>query len=159
MQLPQEQFGTISGVQLRVRRDTGPRMRRVTPQPPRGPGQGAGATPSAPALGFRTVPCGHDAGPVGDRAARFLEMQEQMVRRMWSDRGKNWNEILQKQKDGSGPDTLKALRTVAVCRRAFVRRSFEFELLKPVSRSREQMHHGLCHAHVPDTSALFSGRY
>ena len=90
MQLPQEQFGTISGVQLRVRRDTGPRLRRVTPQPPRRPGQGAGATPSAPALGFRTVPCGHDAGPVGDRAARFLEMQEQEARllltnELWND--------------------------------------------------------------------------
>ena len=55
-------------------------------------------------LGLRTVLCGHDADPVGDRAARCLETQDPKVRRMRPDGGEDWNEILRKRKDGAGPE-------------------------------------------------------
>ncbi len=68
----------------------------------------AGVAPRTPewirSLGLRTVLCGYDADPAGDRAARCLETQDPKVRRMRPDGGKDWNEILRKRKDGSGPE-------------------------------------------------------
>ena len=52
-------------------------------------------------LGLRTVLCGYDAVPVGDRIARCLQTQDPKVRRMRPDGGNDWNEILQKRKDGT----------------------------------------------------------
>ncbi len=60
--------------------------------------------PAHKGLGLRTVLCGYDADPVGDRAARGLETQDPKVRRMRPNGGKDWNEILRKRKDAAGPD-------------------------------------------------------
>ncbi len=63
----------------------------------------------APGPGFGLLLfCGYDADPAGDRAARCLEAQDPKVRRMRPDGGKDWNEILRKRKDGSGPQRTQA---------------------------------------------------
>ena len=59
-------------------------------------------------LGLRTVLCGYDADPAGDRAARCLETHDPKVRRMRPHGGKDWNEILRKRKDGPGPEQTQA---------------------------------------------------
>jgi len=71
----------------------------------------AGATGRMPewigGLQLRTVFCGYDADPVGDQAAEMLEAQNPTVRRMRPDGDgdvKDWNEILQRQRNNPEPD-------------------------------------------------------
>ena len=71
----------------------------------------AGATGRMPewigGLQLETVFCGYDADPVGDQAAEMLEAQNPTVRRMRPDGDgdvKDWNEILQRQRNNPEPD-------------------------------------------------------
>ena len=68
----------------------------------------AGATATMPewtnTFPLETIFCGYDADQAGDLAAAMLQAQNPAVRRMRPD-GKDWNEILQRQKNNPEPDT------------------------------------------------------